>query len=67
MSEEEGMKYHLIPESERERVRNLIRANEIRELWIIHNKYKLTNYDYSCCGLDGMMDWYQHGLREGLI
>lgn len=61
------MRYEDIPMEIREQVREWIRHNHIRELWVIHERYHLTDYDYSCCGLDGMMEWFRDGLEKGLI
>jgi hypothetical protein len=61
------MDFTKIPKDKRERVRKLIRENNIVELQKIHTQYKLSEYDYSCCNLEAMMRWYQWGVDKKLI
>lgn len=57
-----------IPESERERVKQLVDDEDNVELLKIHNKYKVSIFTYeSCCNLDPMRDWFKYGIENGFI
>lgn len=64
---EKDFHFDRIPDELKTDIREMVAANEVRQLWLIHNKYNLSDYDYSCCNLDGMMDWFRYGVRKGLI
>lgn len=55
-----------LPESEHQRVVQLIQNNEWRELIDIHNHYQLSSVNY-CCDESGIKAWYFHGLQTGKI
>lgn len=58
------MDLNKIPEEEFPQVRSLIIKGELMELYIIHNKYKLSNKEYGCCGLKEMLKQFQKALSE---
>lgn len=55
-----------LPESEHQRVIELIQANEWRELIDIHNHYQLSSVTY-CCDESGIKAWFFYGLQTGKI
>lgn len=61
------MYYERLPKEEHKRVIELVEQVKLKELLEIHNKYKLTKYNYNCCDLYGMLDWYRHGIANGQI
>lgn len=44
-----------------------VEKKDYRKLLMIHNEYKLTNFNYTCCGIDGLVEHYKHGIEIGAI
>lgn len=61
------MDYTKIPIEMRAEVREWISNNDQRKLLELHDKYKLTEYKYGCCNMDGLMAFYLHGLQTQQI
>lgn len=61
------MNYELIPKELHARIIEAVENEEHLFLLIIHNKYKLTIYDYKCCGLNDLINHYKHGIKIGAI
>lgn len=55
-----------LPNDQHGRVVELYNAKNWRELAALHDKYKLSPYDY-CCELEGLKKWYKHGIETGKI
>lgn len=61
------MRYERIPKAEHAAIIGYVATHNYKKLLEIHNKYKLTDWNYDCCGLDGLLDWYKHGIENGQI
>lgn len=55
-----------LPEDQHGRVIELYNAGRWSELAALHDKYKLSPYDY-CCDLSGLKRWYKSGIESGKI
>lgn len=55
-----------LPKSEFARVKQLVEQGKERDLLEIHDKYQLSENRY-CCNLNGLMQWFQGAIAEGLL
>lgn len=55
-----------LPEDQHGRIIELYNAGRWNELAALHDKYKLSPYDY-CCDLSGLKRWYKYGIESGKI
>ena len=57
-----------LPKDLHERVKMLVENEDVYSLLDIHEDYELSEYEY-CCGkpLIGILNWFKHGIKEGLI
>lgn len=63
----ELMDYSKIPKRLHKKIIEAVNEKDYQLLLIIHNEYKLTNFNYNCCELDGMLKHYQNGIDVGAI
>ena len=56
-----------LPESEHERVKEMLSENNIQGLVRIHDKYQLSPHSYCCSGVEGVLNWFQWAIDEGII
>lgn len=63
----DGFDFSKLPKEEHDVAIRLVSENDLRGLFYLHNKYKLSEYDYSCCGLHSLLDWFRHGIEHGQI
>ena len=56
-----------LPESEFESVKSLLAANDIQALVKIHDRYQLSEYSYCCSGIEGVRNWFQWAVNQGII
>lgn len=61
------MDFQKIPKELHARIIQLVNENKLPELLLIHDQYKLTQYDYGCCTLEGLLNWFKHGIEIGAI
>ena len=55
-----------LPADQHGRVIELYNSGRWNELAALHDKYKLSPYDY-CCDLSGLKKWYKHGIDSKKI
>jgi hypothetical protein len=51
-----------IPDSEWQNIENLYNKNNYVKLVQIHDRYKVSEYDY-CCREKGFMKWIKAGIK----
>jgi len=55
-----------LPESEHAAVIDLFEGNKIGQLMLLHNKYRLSNFEY-CCDEQAVRRWFKYGIDSGQI
>ena len=62
------LQFERLPKKMHQEVIDLFEDDMKKKLLEIHNKYKLTTFDYNkCCDLSGMMIHFQTAITEGII
>jgi hypothetical protein len=56
-----------LPESEHANVKALLSANDIQSLVKIHDRYGLSPHSYCCSGIEGVRNWFEWAIKEGII
>ena len=56
-----------LPESEHANVKELLLANDIQSLVKIHDRYGLSPHSYCCSGIEGVRNWFEWAIKEGII
>ena len=57
-----------LPPEEHDNILNLYSRGQWNELMLLHNKYKLSGYEYCCSGwYPSIQLWYKHGIESGQI
>jgi hypothetical protein len=62
-----GFDFGRLPRDKHESAIKMVRDNDLLGLLHLHDTYKLSDYSYSCCGLDGLLRWFQNGIDNGEI
>lgn len=62
----QGWDFSRLPGSEHSAVIAAFDAGNIRALVDIHDKYKLSPYNY-CCDQTGLLAWFGDAIKTGLI
>lgn len=52
-------RWGLIPESETEKIKKMILVGDLVGLLEVHDQYKVSSYDYGCCGLEGLLNRFK--------
>lgn len=58
--------FERLPPPEHRAVFDALQSGDVRALITIHDKYKLSPYNY-CCSHDGLIAWFEHGIKTGAI
>lgn len=45
----------------------MLEENDLIGLIKIHDQFKLTQWKYTCCGIDGLIIHYKYGIEIGKI
>jgi len=57
-----------LPKSEYQKAITAVKKTDISTLLILHNDYKLSNYDYGCCGsAETILEHYKIAIEKGVI
>jgi hypothetical protein len=59
---EGGFKWALLPKSENSNIRKLVEGRNYEALLALHDKYKLSNYPWACCGLVDLYEKFEEYL-----
>lgn len=62
-----GYDFSRLPKSEHAKAIAACNEFNIMPLLILHNKYKLSIYEYKCCGLDGLVAHFKIAIENGQI
>ena len=56
-----------LPETEYQRVRELYENRDWAALLEVHNQYQLSPYEYSCCYIEAMINYFGQAIEKEWI
>lgn len=65
--ESKGYDFSRLPKKKHKEAIEAVKERNIVRLKKLHDQYKLSTFDYKCCGLDGLITWFTHGIENGEI
>lgn len=61
------MNIERLPKIEHKKVIEMVEKFDYKGLLLIHNKYKLTDWNYDCCGEEFLYEHFKDAVNTGKI
>lgn len=59
--------YNKIPEHQHNAVIEAVEKRDLQKLLSIHNEYKLSTHNYTCCGIDDLIKHFKYAIEIGEV